>query len=486
MRARVRLAAPEGVERAASAVVATVSGRAGRWAVLLGSTLLGLAVLEAGVRGFGLAPATKSLGLGADHSAYQRSDNPLLGFELKPGYRNASPDYTTSYPFTNAHGQRDREHEIEKPAGVRRVLLLGDSVVEGSGVRELDDTIGGQLQQQLGAGSEVLNFGVSGYCTRAEIELLETKGLAFDPDVVVVVFVENDFDNFNTQLTDLAVQAPESAAARWAFHRSALFRLLSLRLAWFGVTPSEDPFERMRSALGDQNVVDGLQRLSELAETEGFMAMLGVWPHFATDGVTDPHPMGDGSGALVVERLAEGLGIPTFRFSDTFRRDFEQRAGPGTPRSLYTVQSDTMHPNPLAASVAASAIVQSLAVTTRRVAAPAGSGEVDAAALDLARAKGEREPERFKIHANVGNELAARGDFAAAIEAFERALAEEQSDGWRAVHHYNLGLAAENAGDHERAKLAYRTAVALRPDQTPAAARLRRLTEDTPHSMQAP
>ena len=68
----------------------------------------------------------------------------------------------------------------------------------------------------------MLNFGVSGYCTRAEIELLETKGLAFDPDVVVVVFVENDFDNFNTQLTDLAVRAPDSALAGWLFHRSSL------------------------------------------------------------------------------------------------------------------------------------------------------------------------------------------------------------------------------------------------------------------------
>ena len=33
----------------------------------------------------------------------------------------------------------------------------------------------------------------------AEIELLETKGLAFEPDVVVLVFVENDFDNFNRE-----------------------------------------------------------------------------------------------------------------------------------------------------------------------------------------------------------------------------------------------------------------------------------------------
>ena len=42
-----------------------------------------------------------------------------------------------------------------------------------------------------------LNFGVSAYCTRAKVELLRVKGLAFDPDVVVLFVSANDFRNFN-------------------------------------------------------------------------------------------------------------------------------------------------------------------------------------------------------------------------------------------------------------------------------------------------
>jgi lysophospholipase L1-like esterase len=452
-----------------------------RWIALGLSTLLALALAEVGARAFGLAPATKSLGLGADHSVYQRSTNPILGFELKAGYRNDAPDYTTSYPFTNAHGQRDRERSISKPSGVQRVLLLGDSVVEGTNIRELDDTIAGRPEQLYGPGTEVLNFGVSGYCTRAEIELLETKGLAFDPDVVVIVFVENDFDNFNTQLTDLAVRAPHSALSKWLFQRSSLVRALSQRFGWFGITPPEDPFDRTRNAIGGQNVVDGLERLRALAEREGFVALLGVWPHFADGAIIDPHPMDDGSGELVIERLAAGFGIPTFRFSEPFRAHLETLDG-ASPREAYSTQSDTMHPTPLATGIAARALQQWIdEASSAGSAGSAGSAEraavveLDAELLALARRKGERQPERFKLYSNVGSELGRQGDYEGAIASYERALEEEQTDGWRAIHHYNIGVAAERAGDLARARSAYTRSIELRPDQTPAKQRLARL-----------
>ena len=447
-------------------------GWALRVALLLAGTALGLGLVELGARGLGLAPQTKSLGLDALDTAYRRSDNPVLGFELKPGYRSDTPDFVTTYPFINEHGQRDRSRSLEKPPGVRRVLVLGDSVVEGSGVRDLQDTIPGQLASLLGDDVEVLNFGVSGYCTLAEVELLEERGLAFSPDVVVVVFVENDFDNFNTLLMDLAVSQPARPWERWLFLNSDLVRTLALRFGWFGVTPPGDPFDRMRDAIGGQNVVDGLARLRALAEREGFVPLVGIWPHFSFDVVTDPHPMGDGSGDLVVERLARTAGIPTFRFSDAYR-EHHRTLAETTPRAAYSVQSDTMHPTPLAARVAAEALRAEIA---RAVAAglPAPT-PVDESAVELARIKGARAPERFKIEANRGTLLASRGEYEAAIEAFERALEEEISPGWQATLYYNLGNAARLAGDSERARAAYRRAVVLRPNQTPAKFRLSQL-----------
>ena len=57
--------------------------RAGlRVALLFAATALGLVFAELGARGLGLAPQAKSLGLDALDTAYRRSDNPVLGFEL--------------------------------------------------------------------------------------------------------------------------------------------------------------------------------------------------------------------------------------------------------------------------------------------------------------------------------------------------------------------------------------------------------------------
>ncbi|KPK38461.1 MAG: hypothetical protein AMJ65_12895, partial [Phycisphaerae bacterium SG8_4] len=144
-------------------------------AVALCATVLALLASEAIVRVLRRAPDIKPIQLDSYDCIYKRSTNPILGFELKANCRSDNPDFIQSYERTNSHGQRDKERKLEKSDGVRRVLLLGDSVVEGYGLSE-SQTISRQLEALYADGStEVLNFGVSAYCTRAEVELLETK-----------------------------------------------------------------------------------------------------------------------------------------------------------------------------------------------------------------------------------------------------------------------------------------------------------------------
>ena len=154
----------------------------GRFGPLFLGILLALPLAEVAVRALRMAPEIRFIDVSHDDTVFRRSDNPILGFELKPDWRDPDADLVRSYPSTNSHGFRDIERSLEKPAGVRRVLLLGASVVEGFGLRELDQTISRQTEFAFGDGTEVLNFGVSAYCTRAKVELLRTKGLAFHPD----------------------------------------------------------------------------------------------------------------------------------------------------------------------------------------------------------------------------------------------------------------------------------------------------------------
>jgi hypothetical protein len=94
-------------------------------------------------------------------------------------------------------GLRDREISREKPPGVFRILVLGDSFAEGKQVR-LDETFAKQLERGLAERFpsqrwEVINGGVSGYGTADEIKFFEILGGSLDPDLVILAFcVGND------------------------------------------------------------------------------------------------------------------------------------------------------------------------------------------------------------------------------------------------------------------------------------------------------
>jgi len=122
---------------------------------------------------------------------YEVADE-ALRFRLAPGFRATigGVDYRV-----NAHGLRGPAVATPKPAGARRVLLLGDSYAFGLGLTE-DAAIPAQLERALAAAGdaavEVVNGGVPAYQTEQERLLLERVGFALEPDVVVLLYFAND------------------------------------------------------------------------------------------------------------------------------------------------------------------------------------------------------------------------------------------------------------------------------------------------------
>jgi lysophospholipase L1-like esterase len=120
--------------------------------------------------------------------------HPTRGHALQPNFHGTS---IWGVPFRiNSMGFRGPELAWAKPAGTFRVLVLGDSIVMGSGL-SVQDTLPALLQQELadrfpGPRFEVINAGVSGYGLPEEYTVMKEDGLRLDPDLVVLGFCLND------------------------------------------------------------------------------------------------------------------------------------------------------------------------------------------------------------------------------------------------------------------------------------------------------
>lgn len=156
----------------------------------LTSIVMTAAVLETAFRLAGVHVGTVQI----NRATVRRSANPRLRFDLRPGaVVRAEVEYRV-----NAQGMRDDPVEAEKPAGRRRVAVLGDSITFGYWVAE-SDAFPRQLERLLesapgGRDVEVLNFGVPGYNLEQETEMLRERALAFSPDLVVVALCLNDLE----------------------------------------------------------------------------------------------------------------------------------------------------------------------------------------------------------------------------------------------------------------------------------------------------
>jgi hypothetical protein len=194
--------------------------------LVLAGLLSALLLLELGVRVLGIAAPTRPTGEGNDTMP---SPDPVLIFVNQPGGRRALT-YTrhpTDETFTvthgiNALGLRGPETTLEKPPGVRRIAVLGDSFTFGYGVDD-HETWPAALQRALDRAPpgdapatlrhEVLNCAVPAYDTEQEVRLLATRILEFQPDLVLVGWYLND-PAMRSGAAATAAEAPP-AAVRW-------------------------------------------------------------------------------------------------------------------------------------------------------------------------------------------------------------------------------------------------------------------------------
>jgi hypothetical protein len=165
-----------------------VRGLAARLALLAGVLLLVAALLEAAARLFTDAapPLTEK-----DPRVGQRY---IRGLDQEVYVAEAGRRVHLRF---NRDGFRGPDRPLEKPAGVRRIAVLGDSMIASLGVDE-EQTMVCQLQELLNRDSrgerwEVLNFGVAGAGPGQELALYRELASRYQPDIVIdTFFVGND------------------------------------------------------------------------------------------------------------------------------------------------------------------------------------------------------------------------------------------------------------------------------------------------------
>jgi lysophospholipase L1-like esterase len=319
-----------------------------------GGTLAALLVAEIAVRLSGLAPEVAFI----EKGRFRLSPNPGIGYEPVPGldYSGEELSFFDYRGRSNSLGYRDSDHPLRKSPGTYRIVVLGDSIAAGLKVLENDRIFPVILERDLrarGLPVEVINFGVSGYNTRQEVETFKEKGLPFEPDLVLLGYCLNDTDRPGGGLLEILLEegkrrrSLDPARINRYLATSAAYRFLRYRaLAPAGENgPGAD--------LPKDTVERSLEELSRLARQGGFEVLVAVFPAFENLEAyahTEHHE--------VMRALSAAEGFHHLDLLPAFRRCAAASSEP--------VGFDPFHPTPYGHLCAANAMADSIVASIVR------------------------------------------------------------------------------------------------------------------------
>jgi lysophospholipase L1-like esterase len=266
------------------------------------------------------------------------SDNPEIGHEHRPNVKThlMGADFRV-----NSMGLRDREFAIPKPAGVTRIMFIGDSLTVGWGVED-DLTVPKRLEKMLNAKGngrkyEVINAGVGNYNSIMEATWMMTKGIKFQPDLVIVGYFINDAEP-TPHRTGGGLAEWSYAYVIFAGKVGEVWRRL------FGGPEWEEYYSNLYKPdapawIKNQNA---LKQLAAFCRERNLPLLMVNFPELRQ---FDPYPFAKISDT--VAKLAHDMQIPYLDLLDSVRRE--------KPETLWVTPPDP-HPNAKADELFAAAI----------------------------------------------------------------------------------------------------------------------------------
>jgi hypothetical protein len=247
---------------------------------------------------------------------------------------------------------RDRDFEDAKAPGVVRVACVGDSFTMAQGVADAADAwpqrVGAGLEARAPGAFDVRNYGVSGYTTRHELQLIEGLAHGGGIDRIVLGYCLNDADDLLPPDRWLLVdQLPRVPWVRptWSFVADFL---------WYRTRLATDPriagrFDDQKEAYEDPDVwgrqTAQFRRIVETCRAASVRLDVVVFPFFSQWGEGYPF---DGCHDLVAQAWRE-LGVNVIDLRDAYR---------GVPAEDLVVNRFDAHPNERAQEIAARAVLE--------------------------------------------------------------------------------------------------------------------------------
>jgi len=261
----------------------------------------------------------------------------------------------------NRFGYREREIDLQKPSGIYRVAVVGDSLSYGQGITE-GQRFSNIIEKKLNTGSikyQVLNFARPGAETVDHIRFLEDV-FKTDPDFILLQWFTNDVEGHDKSARPRPYRLIPSDYLSGILHRnSALYFLIKQR--WnvlqtsFGFIGTYQ--QSMMARFSDADSEDSRRAKHELSEfiaqvqARNIMLAIVMFPQFVeTNGDVGKYPF-----AFLFDRV-----IMACRENMIKCIDLRPAYARITPVSDLWVNRFDSHPSALANEIAADMILEAL------------------------------------------------------------------------------------------------------------------------------
>ena len=193
-----------------------------------------LVIAEISLRILGMFPAEKLFEKKSGSDSWQENlfagfmgihqSDPELLWKMKP-------NLTKSFVSTNSRGLTGPTVPYQKDTGKFRIMLIGDSTPLGIGLADWKNSfiwlLGQFLGRRLNQEIEIINASTAGYTSLQGLKYLQSEGLKYQPDLLLVYLGNNDasYNGYQSD-ADLMSQAGQFIGLKKVLNNFRSYRLL--------------------------------------------------------------------------------------------------------------------------------------------------------------------------------------------------------------------------------------------------------------------